>query len=37
MSYPMIEIGELMLKRNGSVDPSKFVDETFELHNLSST
>lgn len=34
MSYPMIEIGELMLKRNGSVDPSKFVDETFELHSI---
>lgn len=34
MSYPMIEIGDLMLKRNGSVDPSKFPDETFELHSI---
>lgn len=34
MSYPIIEIGDLMLKRNGSVDPSKFTEEVFELHSI---
>lgn len=34
MSYPMIEIGDLMLKRNSSVNPSKFPNETFELHSI---
>ncbi len=34
MSYPMVELSELILKRNGSVNPAKFLDETFELHSI---
>ena len=34
MSYPMVELSELILKRNGSVNPTKFLDETFELHSI---
>ena len=34
MSYPLIELSELILKRNGSVNPTKFLDETFELHSI---
>ena len=34
MSYPMVELSELILKRNGSVNPTKFLDETFELQRM---
>lgn len=34
MSWPMVEAGELMARRSGSVDPSKFPDERFELHSI---
>lgn len=34
MSYPLVEAGELMARRNGSLDPSKFPDEEFELHSI---
>lgn len=34
MTYPLVEIGELMARRNGSVDPAKFPDEEFELHSI---
>ncbi|WP_348970452.1 restriction endonuclease subunit S [Pseudomonas atacamensis] len=34
MTYPLVEAGELMARRNGSVDPSKFKDELFELHSI---
>jgi len=30
----MVEAGELMARRNGSVDPSKFPYERFELHSI---
>lgn len=36
MSFEWIEIGELQAKKNGSIDPSKFLDETFELHSIPS-
>ena len=36
MSLEWVEIGELQAKKNGSIDPSKFLDETFELHSISS-
>lgn len=34
MSYEMIEAGELMPRKDGSVDPSLFPDETFELYSI---
>lgn len=34
MMHPIVEVGELMARRNGSVDPSKFPDELFELHSI---
>lgn len=34
MKYPLVEAGELMARRNGSVDPAKFPDEMFELHSI---
>lgn len=34
MTYPLVEVGELMSRRNGSVDPAKFPDEEFELHSI---
>ncbi|MGN2467628.1 restriction endonuclease subunit S [Pseudomonas syringae] len=30
----MVELNELMARRNGSVNPAKFVDEEFELHSI---
>ena len=36
MSLEWVEIGELQAKKNGSIDPSKFLDETFELHSIPS-
>ena len=36
MSFEWVEIGELQAKKNGSIDPSKFLDETFELHSIPS-
>jgi type I restriction enzyme S subunit len=30
----MVELDELMARRNGSVNPAKFVDEEFELHSI---
>ncbi|MGC1550459.1 MAG: restriction endonuclease subunit S [Rhodanobacter sp.] len=32
--YPLVEAGELMAGRNGSLDPAKFPDEKFELHSI---
>jgi len=32
--HPLVEVGELMARRSGSVDPSKFPDELFELHSI---
>lgn len=34
MTYPLVEVGEFMVRRGGSVDPSKFKDELFELHSI---
>lgn len=34
MTYPLIEAGEFMVRRNGSIDPAKFPDEEFELHSI---
>lgn len=34
MSWKYVEAGELMAKRGGTVDPSKFPDEVFELHSI---
>lgn len=34
MTYPLVEAGEFMARRNGSVDPAKFPDEEFELHSI---
>lgn len=34
MTYPLVEAGELMARRNGSVDPSKYPNEKFELHSI---
>lgn len=34
MTWENIEAGELMARRNGSVDPAKFPDEQFELHSI---
>lgn len=36
MSLEWVEIGELQAKKNGPIDPSKFLDETFELHSIPS-
>ncbi|MBB1488636.1 restriction endonuclease subunit S [Oceanospirillum sediminis] len=34
MKWPMVTAGELMVKRGGSVNPSKFPEETFELLSI---
>lgn len=34
MTCPLIELGELMARRSGSVDPTRFPDEEFELHSI---
>jgi type I restriction enzyme, S subunit len=34
VSWEFVEAGELMARRNGSVDPAKFPDEQFELHSI---
>ncbi|UUT23673.1 restriction endonuclease subunit S [Pseudomonas sp. T8] len=34
MTIEMVELDELMARRNGSVNPAKFVDEEFELHSI---
>lgn len=34
MTVVIAAAGELMARRNGSVDPAKFPDETFELHSI---
>lgn len=34
MSWPMVALGEFFPKRNPSIDPKKFVDETFELFSI---
>jgi type I restriction enzyme, S subunit len=34
VSWNYVEAGELMAKRGGAVDPSKFPDEVFELHSI---
>ena len=34
MTYPLVEAGELMARRNGSVNPANFPKETFELHSI---
>ena len=34
MTTEMVELDELMVRRNGSVNPAKFVDEEFELHSI---
>lgn len=34
MKWPMVKAVELMVKRGGSVNPSKFPDETFELLSI---
>ena len=36
MSLEWVQIGELQAKKNGPIDPSKFLDETFELHSIPS-
>ncbi|MCO8069830.1 restriction endonuclease subunit S [Acinetobacter lwoffii] len=36
MTYDVIEIGNLMLRKGGSVNPLKFQDETFELYSIPS-
>lgn len=32
--WPRIALGEIAVKRRGSVDPQKFPDETFELYSI---
>lgn len=32
--WPRIALGEIAVKRRGSVDPQKFLDETFELYSI---
>lgn len=34
MTYRLVEAGEFMARRNGSVNPAKFPDEEFELHSI---
>jgi type I restriction enzyme S subunit len=34
VTCPLIELGELMARRSGSVDPTRFPDEEFELHSI---
>lgn len=34
MSLQLVDAGELMARRNGSIDPSKFPSEEFELHSI---
>jgi len=34
MTTLFVDAGELMARRSGSVDPSKFPDEEFELHSI---
>lgn len=34
MKAELVELDELMARRNGSVNPAKFVDEEFELHSI---
>lgn len=34
MSYSLIELDEIMLRRNSSINPSKFPNEIFELHSI---
>lgn len=34
MTFRLVEAGELMARRNGSVNPAKFPDEEFELHSI---
>lgn len=34
MTTELVELDELMARRNGSVNPAKFVDEEFELHSI---
>lgn len=36
MTYDVIEIGNLMLRKGGSVNPLRFQDETFELYSIPS-
>ena len=36
MTYDVIEIGNLMLRKGGSANPLKFQDETFELYSIPS-
>ncbi|GAB7520515.1 restriction endonuclease subunit S [Rhodococcus qingshengii] len=33
-AWPTVELGELMVKRAGSVDPSKHPDEVFDLYSI---
>lgn len=34
MTTEMVELDALMARRNGSVNPAKFLDEEFELHSI---
>jgi len=34
VSWPTVSSGEFMLKRGGSVNPSKFPDEVFDLLSI---
>ncbi|WP_396617307.1 restriction endonuclease subunit S [Lysobacter soli] len=34
MNVQFVDAGELMARRNGSIDPAKFPDEEFELHSI---
>ena len=34
MSWLVVDAEELMVRRNGSIDPAKFPNETFELHSI---
>ena len=34
MSWPTVEAGTLMARRNGSVNPANYPDEIFELHSI---
>lgn len=34
MTTELVELNELMARRNGAVNPAKFVDEEFELHSI---
>lgn len=36
MAFEMVELNELMAKKNGSLNPIKYPDETFELHSIPS-